>query len=139
MNERKTPETDARLLTVAQRVYPNYIREMVYADVARQLERERDELRELYALDTQCLRAERDEARYAETDEWRALRKDRDGLQMQVDNLRQQNAELRDALRVRIGFGVSFDDAIPCPDCCIFTGPHDETCRHYATEKAVMQ
>ena len=46
MNDRPTPETDAQLLTVAQRIDTNYLREMVYADIARKLERERDQARD---------------------------------------------------------------------------------------------
>ena len=35
-----TPRTDAKLLTVAQRTSPTYLPEMVWADFARELERE---------------------------------------------------------------------------------------------------
>lgn len=38
-----TPETDVKLLTVAQRTTSSYLQQMVYADVARKLERERDD------------------------------------------------------------------------------------------------
>lgn len=46
MSDRGTPETDAALLTVEQRIDTNYLREMIYADTARRIERERDESRE---------------------------------------------------------------------------------------------
>ena len=62
MNERPTPETDAK----DKSLHGNFA--MCYGimlEHARKLERELAELRELYDLDTQTLRAERDEARDA--------------------------------------------------------------------------
>ena len=66
MNDRPTPETDA-MYSIRVRLYPQSlcVSEVVRKADARKLERERDELRELYGLDTQTLRAERDEARDA--------------------------------------------------------------------------
>jgi hypothetical protein len=60
----KTPETDAAAIECLP---GDCFEDVVDGNIALRLERERDELRELYALDTQCLRAERDEAR-AETE-----------------------------------------------------------------------
>ena len=99
MNERPTPRTD-KLEWVTE-----YCEKVVCSDVARTLERELAELREVYDLDTQTLRAERDEA--------------------------------RDALRVRIGERVVCDECEYCIDTHL--GSHAETCRHYQTEREVMQ
>ena len=113
MNDRPTPETKQLFtdLRAGYHISPATIDLQEAEDFARKLERERDAVRELYTLDTQYLRAERDEAR-------------------------EQNAALRDALRVRIEQdGV---DAVPCPDCRYWPD-HAPTCRHYQTEREVMQ
>lgn len=59
MNERPTPRTD-KLEWATE-----YCENVVYSDVARTLEHELAELKELYDLDTQFLRAERDALRDA--------------------------------------------------------------------------
>lgn len=52
-------------------------------------------------------------------------------------NLERENAALADALRVRI------DRESTCPDCgewvADFPVSHAETCRHFATERKVME
>ena len=55
-------------------------------------------------------------------------------LERERDELREQNAALRDALRVRI-------EEMSCPECgckVLDFFQHAETCRHYATEQKVL-
>ena len=60
-----------------------------------------------------------------------------DYLSRMVGNLRNENADLRDALRVRI----DTDEGQVCPECHqqLRNWQHAPTCRHYATEREVMQ
>jgi hypothetical protein len=122
---------------------------------ARRRERERNELRELYALDTQCLRAERDEARaelrrchneYIEVSHdreaktetlqashdaaWRRYNATDAAYQAALD----ENQALRAALRVAAGQRGGKH----CPECGLDSA-HFDDCRHYETESKVMQ
>ena len=155
--ERETPETDAGFngdLSVG--LQPTVLTWDEARSFARHLERQLAEARELYALDTQCLRAERDEAR-EERDESRCYNaanvtqlycivdifdnQETIGgesafhyARRMVGKMQAENQALREALRVRTD-GV-------CGDCGEWLGfplLHADTCRHYATERKVMQ
>jgi hypothetical protein len=127
----------------------------VCADLARRLERERNELRDLYKLDTQCLRAERNEARaelrrchneYIEVSHnreakmetlqsshdaaWRRYNETDAAYQAALD----ENQALRAALRVAAGQRGGKH----CPECGLDSA-HFDDCRHHATESKVMQ
>lgn len=151
LNDRPTPETDAVTSKSVSEDDGKYMAEDMLMH-ARKLERERDELRELYDLDTQMLLAERDEAREQNAanieqlstlsalfghDNTIGCESVVDYMARMVGKLRNENAALRDALRVRINFWQTLY-AKRCPECN-GGGGHYKTCRHYQIEKEVMK
>ena len=56
-----------------------------------------------------------------------------DYMRRMVGKLRNENAALRDALRVRV---MQHEHSRPCPDCG-YIAWHDSKCRHYETEKKI--
>ena len=126
MNERPTPRTDAARVFASGRVDKHWIE----VRDCRTLERELDELRDRYNADTLALRAERDEARH-KLDICMAANSD-------VKRIAAERDALRDALRVRIDQARVPGSDDPCGLCGRYIG-HNETCRHAATEREVMQ
>jgi hypothetical protein len=155
-NDAPTPETDKAFNGDASvGLHPTVLTWDDARAFARHLERERNELRELYALDTQCLRAERDEARaelrrchneYIEVshdreakmetlqssqdEAWRRYNETDAAYQAALD----ENQALRAALRVAAGQR----DGKFCPECGLDSA-HFDDCPYYATESKVMQ